>query len=196
MKYVIIGNGPAAVTAAETIRRVDDAGEITLLSKENEFTYSRPLISYLLCGKTDETRMRYKPADFYARNRVDFRSGVAAVSIDKDEKTVFTPQDMFVKEDEQLCGSITWLVPDAQKNTMEPILVDLGEDGRTYELLPHQGEEFGYVLSGSIFLVDGETKTRIRAGSSFCLHPHETHYLMNAGKSHAKVLWISTPPSF
>ena len=88
MKYVIIGNGPAAVTAAETIRRADDAGEITLLSKEDEFTYSRPLISYLLCGKTDETRMRYKPADFYARNRVDFRSGVAAVSIDKDEKTV------------------------------------------------------------------------------------------------------------
>ena len=88
MKYVIIGNGPAAVTAAETIRRADDAGEITLLSKEDEFTYSRPLISYLLCGKTEETRMRYKPADFYARNRVDFRSGVAAVSIDKDEKTV------------------------------------------------------------------------------------------------------------
>lgn len=88
MKYVIIGNGPAAVTAAETIRRADDAGEITLLPKEDEFTYSRPLISYLLCGKTDETRMRYKPADFYARNRVDFRSGVAAVSIDKDEKTV------------------------------------------------------------------------------------------------------------
>ncbi len=88
MKYVIIGNGPAAVTAAETIRRADDAGEITLLSKEDEFTYSRPLISYLLCGKTDETRMRYKPADFYARNRVDFRSGVAAVSIDKDEKNV------------------------------------------------------------------------------------------------------------
>ena len=87
MKYVIIGNGPAAVTAAETIRRADDAGEITLLSKEDEFTYSRPLISYLLCGKTDETRMRYKPADFYARNRVDFHAGVAAVAIDKDEKT-------------------------------------------------------------------------------------------------------------
>ena len=50
-------------------------------------------------------------------------------SEDKDEKTVFTPQDMFVKEDEQLCGSITWLVPDAQKNTMEPILARMG--GRT-----------------------------------------------------------------
>lgn len=117
-------------------------------------------------------------------------------SEDQDEKKVFTPQDMFVKEDEQMHGSITWLVPDAQKNTMEPILVDLGEDGSTYELPPHQGEEFGYVLSGSIFLVDGETKTRVRAGSSFCLHPHETHYLMNAGKNRAKILWVSTPPSF
>ncbi len=106
-------------------------------------------------------------------------------SEDKDEKTVFTPQDMFVKEDEQLCGSITWLVPDAQKNTMEPILVDLGEDGRTYELLPHQGEEFGYVLLKQKEIED-----------AIAIHPHETHYLMNAGKSHAKVLWISTPPSF
>lgn len=117
-------------------------------------------------------------------------------SEDQNEKKVFTPQDMFVKEDEQMRGSITWLVPDAQKNTMEPILVELGEDGQSYELPPHQGEEFGYVLSGSIFLVDGESKIRVRAGSSFCLHPHETHYLMNAGKSRARILWVSTPPSF
>ena len=65
MKYVIIGNGPAAVTAAETIRRADDAGEITLLSKEDEFTYSRPLISYLLCGKTGF--LRAQPSGFPLR---------------------------------------------------------------------------------------------------------------------------------
>lgn len=88
MRYCIIGNGPAAVTAAETIRRVDGEGEITLLSKEAEFTYSRPLISYLLCGQTDETRMRYKPADFYEKNRIRFRSGVAATAIDPDKKIV------------------------------------------------------------------------------------------------------------
>ena len=41
-----------------------------------------------------------------------------------DEKTVFSPQDMFEKKDEEtLKGSITWLVPDAQKNSMEPILL-------------------------------------------------------------------------
>lgn len=117
-------------------------------------------------------------------------------SEDQDEKTVFTPQDMFVKEDDDLKGSITWLIPDAQKNAMEPILVDLGEGGQTYPMTPHQGEEFGYVLSGTVYLVTGEAKTRIRTGSSFCLHPHDTHYLMNAGKTRAKVIWISNPPSF
>ncbi len=58
------------------------------LPRKTELPTTPPFISYLLCGKTDKTRMRYKPADFYARNRVDFRAGVAAVSIDKDEKTV------------------------------------------------------------------------------------------------------------
>ncbi len=115
----------------------------------------------------------------------------------KDEKTVFTPQDMFVKEDaEGLRGSITWLVPDAQKNAMEPILVEMDEGGESYPLPPHEGEEFGYVLSGAVFLVTGEKKTRVRTGCSFCLHPRQTHYLVNAGKTKARVLWVSNPPTF
>ena len=88
MKYVIVGNGPAAVNAAEAIRKIDKEGSITLFSKEDEFTYSRPLISYLLLGRTDEVRMQYKPADFYEKNAVDFRKGVMVTSIDKDAKTV------------------------------------------------------------------------------------------------------------
>ncbi len=113
------------------------------------------------------------------------------------EKTVFAPQDMFVKEDpETLRGSITWLVPDAQKNDMEPILVELGEGGESYDLPPGEGEEFGYILSGSVWLVLGEKRTRLRTGSSFCIHPRQTHRLVNAGRSRARVLWVSTPPSF
>lgn len=75
------------------------------------------------------------------------------------EKTVFAPQDMFVKEDaEELRGSLTWLIPDAQKNDMEPILVELGPGGQTMKLSPGEGEEFGYVLSGSINLCLGSVK--------------------------------------
>ena len=115
-------------------------------------------------------------------------------SDEQGDDPVCRKEDVFVKEDDGV--TIHWLIPNAQKKDIEPILVTIQPGAETETDLPHMGEEFGYVLSGSIFLVDGETKTRIRAGSSFCLHPHETHYLMNAGKSHAKVLWISTPPSF
>ena len=116
---------------------------------------------------------------------------------DKNEKTVFTPQDMFVKEDDELLhGATTWLVPNAQKNSMEPILVEMSEGGETYPLPPHEGEEFGYVLAGTVFLVTGEKKTRVRTGCSFCIHPRETHDLMNAGKTKARVLWVSNPPIF
>jgi len=114
-----------------------------------------------------------------------------------DEKAVFSKSDMFVKEDgEILRGSITWLVPSAQKNEMEPILVELGEGGRTQELPPHEGEEFGYVLSGVITLrLDGK-KFRVHAGESFSLHPSAAHWVENPGRRRAQFLWVSTPPNF
>lgn len=113
------------------------------------------------------------------------------------EKVVYTAQDMFVKEEaETLHGSITWLVANAQKNSMEPILVEMAEGGKTQMLPPHDGEEFGYVLSGSIHILIGDKRHKAKAGDSFCIHPNAPHQLKNAGRSKAKVLWISTPPMF
>ncbi|MCH5286236.1 MAG: NAD(P)/FAD-dependent oxidoreductase [Christensenellaceae bacterium] len=105
MRYVIVGNGPAAVSAVEAIRQHDAEGIITLFSKENEFTYSRPLISYLLQGVTDETRMRYKPDSFYEDMRVDCRQGVAVVSIDKDAKNVTASDGSVVPYDRLLLAT-------------------------------------------------------------------------------------------
>ena len=114
-----------------------------------------------------------------------------------DEKTVYARGDMFVKEDADLLrGSITWLVPGAQKNDMEPILVELGEGGRTQDMPPHEGEEFGFVLQGTVVLHFGGKHRRVRTGESFCLHPRDSHYLSNEGKREAKFLWVSNPPNF
>ncbi len=115
----------------------------------------------------------------------------------QDEKVVFSQSDMFVKEDaETLKGEITWLVPSAQKNSMEPILVTLAEGGETQEIPPHEGEEFGYVLSGTVSLLLGDKRHRVRAGESFCIHPSSSHKIINSGKRPAKFLWVSTPPNF
>ena len=112
-------------------------------------------------------------------------------------KVVFSESDMFEKEDnEGRNGHITWLVPNAQSNTMEPILVRLAPGGATQPEDPHEGEEFGYVLSGTIYLHLGTEKHRVRAGESFYYEPDTAHQLSNAGRSVAKVLWVATPPSF
>lgn len=88
MKYVIIGNSAAAVGCIEGIRSVDEFGKITVVSSEKYHTYSRPLISYLLCGKTDEERMRYRDNAFYEKNKCDCLFHVSVTSVDPQEKTV------------------------------------------------------------------------------------------------------------
>lgn len=67
MRYVIIGNSAAAIGGVEGTARVDAASPIALISAEPHHTYSRPLISYLLWGKTDEERMLYRPRDYYEK---------------------------------------------------------------------------------------------------------------------------------
>ena len=114
-----------------------------------------------------------------------------------DEKLVFGAEDIFVKEDpEGLKGQIKWLIPSAQKNQMEPILVEMAPGGETDEDDPHEGEEFGYVLAGSIKIVLGDRTERVRRDEAFCFRPTAPHKLVNAGKTTCRVLWISTPPSF
>ncbi len=114
-----------------------------------------------------------------------------------DEKIVFTDSDMFVKEDpEGMKGFIKWLVPSAQKNSMEPILVEMEPGGESDEDDPHEGEEFGYVLAGSIKIIVGDRTVRARRDDSFYFRPSAPHKIVNAGKSVCRILWISTPPSF
>ena len=82
MKYVIIGNSAAAVGAIEGIRTIDREGDITLIASEPHHTYGRPLISYLLMGKTDRERMKYRPNSFYSDNGVTPLLGRTAEKIE------------------------------------------------------------------------------------------------------------------
>ncbi|NLC66256.1 MAG: helix-turn-helix domain-containing protein [Clostridium sp.] len=117
-------------------------------------------------------------------------------SDNKEEKIVFTKEDVFVKEDEGLNHKITWIIPNAQKNIMEPIIMEINSKGRTYDLDPHEGEEFGYVLSGAIVLEIGDEKHKVKKGESFYFMPNSNHFISNPYKNKAKLIWVSTPPVF
>ena len=113
-----------------------------------------------------------------------------------DEQIVFGKQDYFVKEDTEYKNEIKWIIPNAQKNTIEPIYLTLQAGGSTCPDTPHEGEEFGYVLAGSIILHLGDKKNKVRKGESFYFKPRANHYISNPGKKEARVVWVSTPPTF
>ncbi|GFN34236.1 helix-turn-helix domain-containing protein [Tepidimicrobium xylanilyticum] len=114
----------------------------------------------------------------------------------EDEKIVFSKEDAFVTENEDYKYTLKWIVPNAQKNVMEPILLELEPEGRTKEDSPHEGEEFGYVIKGSVILHLGSEKHKVRKGESFYFKANSNHYLQNPGKTKAVILWVSSPPSF
>lgn len=113
----------------------------------------------------------------------------------EEEKIVFTKDDVFIKDEEQGV-TIQWIVPNAQKNAMEPILIELAPGVSTAEDDPHSGEEFGYVLSGSVIVHLGQRKYRAKKGESFYYKTSTKHFLHNPGKSKAQVLWVAAPPNF
>jgi len=115
-------------------------------------------------------------------------------SEDRPNKLVFSSEDFF--EDERENMTISWIVPNSQKNEMEPILVTLQPGCESFEMAPHTGEEFGMVLEGTVVLNLNDKKYTVKKGETFYLHGKEFHSLLNKGKKPAKVLWVSTPPLF
>ena len=112
----------------------------------------------------------------------------------KDEQIVFSKEDYFEKNDSELKNSIQWIIPNAQKNTMEPILLTLEQGGSTYPDNPHEGEEFGYVLKGSVEIHIGGKIYKAKKGESFYYEAKYSHHIES--KKGATIIWVSSPPSF
>lgn len=117
-------------------------------------------------------------------------------SEDNEEQIVFREPDYFEKVDDELHNTIHWIIPNAQKNIMEPIRLTLEPGGSTYPDNPHEGEEFGYVLSGSIVIHLGRRAYKAKKGESFYFTASSTHYLEGNKKTGAVLIWVSSPPSF
>mgnify|MGYP002715338290 CR=1 FL=1 len=113
-----------------------------------------------------------------------------------EEQIVFKDTDYFEKTDEELKNKIEWIIPNAQKNIMEPIRLTLAPGGTTYPDNPHEGEEFGYIIAGSVKIVLGKRTISVKKGESFYFTPNTTHYLKANEKTGCVLLWVSSPPSF
>ncbi len=111
-----------------------------------------------------------------------------------EEKIVFSQEEYIEKQSDGMLWH--WVIPNAQKNRMEPVLVELEPGAATPIDFPHDGEEFGYVLEGRIAVVCGGKAHAAKRGESFYFTPSREHRILNKGKGKAKFLLVSTPPNF
>ncbi len=88
MDHVIIGNGPAGVIAAETLRRADPSSTVTLIGDEPEPPYSRMAIPYLLAEDVGEagTHLRHGEGH-YDKLGITVRLGLVT-EVSTDDKSV------------------------------------------------------------------------------------------------------------
>jgi len=112
----------------------------------------------------------------------------------EEAKIVFKKDDFF--EHETTDFTIKWIVPDAQKRQMEPIIININPHCKSLVLRPHSGEEFGFVLKGRAKLIYGKKEISLTSGQTFYLEGNRTHYIENKSDELVSILWVSTPPSF
>jgi len=88
LRYVIVGAGAAGLAAAQTLRRMDGAGEIVMVSGEPEAAYARCLLPDVLAGTRTPSSLALRPEDFYRRQGVAFLAASRAVELWPGEKKI------------------------------------------------------------------------------------------------------------
>lgn len=111
-----------------------------------------------------------------------------------EQQITFGKNDFFVDERDE--HAVEWIVPNAQKNEMEPIRITIHPGCTSFIMKANEGQEFGYVLNGQVELVIGKKVYSMKAKETFYLNGARSHFIRNKGKKDAVLLWIATPPMF
>ena len=93
--------------------------------------------------------------------------------------------------------SIALLTSSKIEKNMEPIMYEIkpgGESGRGF--FNHNGEEFVYIIEGSLDIYIEDQLTTLNEGDSFYFKSTLNHRFKNNGKKLTKAIWVVTPPTF
>jgi NAD(P)H-nitrite reductase large subunit len=105
MHHVVLGAGPAGVTAVETLRKHAPDAEITLIGGEPEPPYSRMAIPYLLEGKIEERGTYLRQDDgHYDASRIAYKQG-PVTQLDTSSKSVTCADGSSVAYDKLLIAT-------------------------------------------------------------------------------------------
>ena len=179
-RYVIVGNGPAGLTAAETIRRNDPTGEIRIVGSEVHRFYSRPGLAYLLTGSIPEERLFSRPDTVYEQAGIQ-RSVATVRGIEPREHRIHLADRRTMVYDRLL------LAVGARAARPSTLGIDLDgvvtldnlDDARRILRLARRAKR-ACVVGGGI--------TAIELAEGLAAQRVETHYLMRGDRYWASVL--------
>ena len=89
-RYVIIGNGAAGTTAAETLRKQDSSSAVTLIAGEPYALYNRVSLPPFLKLQATEQKVMMRSPEQQAKLGIDLRLSTWVTAVDVEGKTVTT----------------------------------------------------------------------------------------------------------
>ena len=88
MKHVIVGSGPAGLSAARTLRRIAPSDRLVMVAEEAQPFYSKVLTSYFVGGKVPYENMLLSGAAEFQGEGVEILGGRQAVRVDPSSREV------------------------------------------------------------------------------------------------------------
>lgn len=113
----------------------------------------------------------------------------------KSERVVFGRQARVLSSESNDLVRFELLVPRAINRSIDPAFVTLAPGARTDVDKMHEGEEFGYVMTGEVVLVLDGIEHKVKAGECFSFYPNVPHWVENRADREAKLLWVTNPPT-
>jgi NAD(P)H-nitrite reductase large subunit len=103
--HVIVGDGIAGSSAAETIREEDPDAEVTVLTDEGEALYNRILIKEFAKGKLPEAPISIHEPEWYDERDINLELNTYVVNVDPDSKTIETHEGDVYEYDKLLVAT-------------------------------------------------------------------------------------------
>jgi NAD(P)H-nitrite reductase large subunit len=178
-KYLIIGNGAAGATAAETIRQYDAAGEITILTAEPYPMYSRPGLAYVLINEIPAKQVFCRTMAWYDELRLTLTLG-QATQVDVVNRLVWLANGRSLPYDRLLIATGARAIPPPYPgHDLQGVVYLDTYDGTTDLIARSKRAKRAVVVGGGI--------TALELSEGLAHRGVETHYLLRRDRLWSQV---------
>lgn len=170
MDFVIIGDGIAGATAAETLRERDGDANITVLTDESEPLYSRIMLKNYMKGTLPKHYTRVHDRNWYESRGIDLELETRVVNVDTDRGEVETRDGDSYSYDRLLVASGGSPRQLPQDDDLENIKYMWTMDDAEHIKKDAEEVEKAVVVGGGLLGID--------LAVVYAEHDVETHYLI------------------